>query len=65
MLDTKIDHRMDARERDGLSRDGFVVREGVFSPAECARILRMAGRNAEADAQVQRAGQTLALRRLR
>jgi hypothetical protein len=38
MLDAKVDYRMDARERDGLDRDGFVVRQGVFSPAECARI---------------------------
>ncbi len=38
MLDTKVDFSMDARERAGLARDGFVVREGVFSPAECARI---------------------------
>lgn len=38
MLDTRIDYRMDARERDSLARDGFVVREAVFSRAECARI---------------------------
>lgn len=38
MLDTKMDFAMDAREREALDRDGVVVRKGVFSRAECARI---------------------------
>jgi len=47
------------------SDDATLAPELADMHEECARILRMAGRNAEADAQVQRAGQTLALRRLR
>ena len=38
MLDTKVDFALDAREREALDRDGVVVRQGVFSRAECARI---------------------------
>jgi ectoine hydroxylase-related dioxygenase (phytanoyl-CoA dioxygenase family) len=38
MLDTKTDFTMDVRERESLARDGYVVRESVFSRAECARI---------------------------
>jgi hypothetical protein len=38
MLDTKISFAMSVQEQAGLARDGFVVREGVFSPAECKTI---------------------------
>ena len=38
MLDTKTDFTMDARERESLARDGYVIRESVFSRAECAQI---------------------------
>jgi hypothetical protein len=30
--------RMDAAERAALERDGYVLRTGVFDPAECAGI---------------------------
>src|SRR5262249_29921317 len=38
MLDKTRSHRMDDGERQRLARDGYVVREGVFSRAECAAI---------------------------
>jgi len=38
MLDKTRTYRMDAAEREQLARDGYVVREGVFSKAECAAI---------------------------
>jgi hypothetical protein len=47
------------------SDDATLAPELADMHEECARILRMAGRIVEADQQVQRAGQTLALRRLR
>lgn len=37
---TKAAYRMDADERARLDRDGYVVREAVFSPAECAAIAK-------------------------
>ena len=39
MLDTKTSFRMSPQEQAGLDRDGFVVRERVFSPAECQTIV--------------------------
>ena len=38
MLDKTRTFNLDAKEEAGLDRDGFVVREGVFSPDECAQI---------------------------
>jgi len=38
MLDKTRTWRMDAAEREQLARDGYVVREAVFSKAECAAI---------------------------
>jgi ectoine hydroxylase len=38
MLATKPDFKLDEPERAALARDGFVLREGVFSPAECRKI---------------------------
>jgi len=38
MLDKTRTYRMDAAEREQLARDGYVVRDGVFSRAECAAI---------------------------
>jgi hypothetical protein len=35
---TKASYEMDAEERRRLDRDGYVVREGVFSASECAVI---------------------------
>jgi hypothetical protein len=40
MLDKTRTFRLDAAERQAMARDGLVVREGVFSPAECAVIAR-------------------------
>lgn len=40
MLDVAASFRLSAAERDGLARDGFVLREGVFDPGECAQIAR-------------------------
>jgi hypothetical protein len=47
------------------SDDATLAPELADMHEECARILRMAGRIVEADEQVQRARQTLALGRLR
>ena len=33
-----MNHRLTSEERAQMERDGFVVRKGVFSKAECARI---------------------------
>ncbi|HEX3916537.1 MAG TPA: phytanoyl-CoA dioxygenase family protein [Caulobacteraceae bacterium] len=38
MLTKARSFEMDVAERGRLERDGYVVREGVFSPAECAAI---------------------------
>jgi hypothetical protein len=38
MLDLVTSSRLTAAEREGLARDGFVLREGVFDAGECARI---------------------------
>ena len=40
MLDVAASFRLSAAERDGLARDGFVLREGLFDPGECAQIAR-------------------------
>ena len=32
---TKPNYRMSPSELQALDRDGYIVREGVFSPAEC------------------------------
>jgi len=36
----QLNYEMSPTERDKLDRDGFIVREGVFSRAECAEIAR-------------------------
>jgi hypothetical protein len=38
MLDKTRTFNLDAKEEEGLDRDGFVIREGVFSSEECAAI---------------------------
>src|SRR5512138_3233165 len=38
MLDKTRTYRLDADERTRMARDGYVVREGVFSRDECAAI---------------------------
>jgi hypothetical protein len=38
MLEKTRTYRMDEGERERLARDGYVVRQGVFSRAECAAI---------------------------
>ncbi|MFI4975388.1 MAG: phytanoyl-CoA dioxygenase family protein [Caulobacterales bacterium] len=40
MLDVVASHRLSAEERENLARDGYVLREAVFSPAECAAIAK-------------------------
>jgi hypothetical protein len=40
MPNVALSHRLSLAERLGLERDGFVLREGVFSAAECAAIAR-------------------------
>lgn len=39
MLDKTQTFRLDDAERTALARDGYVLREGVFSKAECAEIV--------------------------
>jgi hypothetical protein len=40
-MDVAVTHRLSATEQEGLDRDGFVLREGVFSGAECVGIAQV------------------------